>query len=132
MLKRTLLAAALIGGAVGLAGPVLAQTVTQDIVVSRVIQPDGILVETHRIAQSDGTVIETKRFFRREAALSPRHEGSGVSGGVGGAIGGYYILGTTPADNKPLPPEWMELPEREALLAVPADRYAYVEPDIEE
>jgi len=25
------------------------------------------------------------------------------SGGVGGAIGGYYINGTTRADNRPLP-----------------------------
>jgi hypothetical protein len=73
-------------------------------------------------------VIEVKRFYRREGMLAflPRHEGNRVSGGVGGAIGGYYINGTTPADNQPLPPEWMPWPERDAWLGSPY-RYAWVE-----
>ena len=133
MLKRTLVVAALLSGALGVAGPVFAQTVTEDIIVSQAVQPDGTLMVTHRITQSDGTVMEVRRFFARGpvvAFVAPRYEGNKVSGGVGGAMGGYYINGTTPADNKPLPPEWLPLPERHAWLAVPY-RFAMVEPEDE-
>ena len=131
MLKKTLVVAALLSGALGVAGPALAQAVTEDTVVSRTVQPDGTLIVTHRMTQTDGTVTEVRRTFRRAPAAyfaAPRYEGNKGSGGVGGAMGGYYINGTTPADNKPLPPEWLSWSERQAWLASP-DRYALGEPE---
>lgn len=88
-MKMLAMAAALIG----LASPAFAQqpasadSLTAKVVVSRQVTRE--VVVTHRVAPS-GPVL-------RSPATN--------SGGVGGAIGGYYINGTTRADNSPLPGE---------------------------
>jgi hypothetical protein len=115
MLKKIVLAAALASGAI-VAVPAVAQTVNEGVMIDRVVQPDGSMMVTRRFTQPDGRVVDVTRTYRYDyvgvAPITPWHhyEGNSVSGGVGGAIGGYYIVGTTPADNKPLPPQWAHLP----------------------
>ena len=116
MLKKIVLAAALASGAAVFAVPARAQTADEGVMIARVVQPDGSMVVTRRFTEPDGTVTDVTRTYRIDYAyvppISPFHQyqGNSVSGGVGGAIGGYYIVGTTPADNKPLPPQWARLP----------------------
>lgn len=77
-----------------------------EIIVSRDVRPSGEVVEVHRITESDGRIIETTRTYAPGAvALSygGMTHGRNVSGGVGGAIGGRNINGTTPPDNATLP-----------------------------
>ncbi len=118
MLNKILLAAALASG-VGVAltaAPAVAQTADEGVMIARIVQPDGSMVVTRRFTEANGTVVDVTRTYRIDyagvAPISPWHhyEGNSVSGGVGGAIGGYYIVGTTPADNKPLPPQWQQMP----------------------
>lgn len=116
MLKKIILAAALASGAALAAAPAVAQTADEGTMIDRVIYPDGSMAITRRFVQPNGQVEDITRVYRMDYAgvppLSPvnHYEGSSVNGGVGGAIGGYYIVGTTPADNKPLPPQWAALP----------------------
>ena len=113
MLKKIVLAAALASGAALSAVPALAQTADEGVMIARVIQPDGSMVVTRRFTEANGTVTDVTRTYRIDYAMVPAgapYQGNSVSGGVGGAIGGYYIVGTTPADNKPLPPQWARLP----------------------
>ena len=128
MLSRILVAVAVIG-AIGLTWPALAQSdgvngpvgdegVTQttpfpdsdnnsNSVYNRVVEANGTIVETRRVTEADGTI----RVYRRISALRvplPKLNGNvawagWTNGAVGGAIGGRYINGTTPADNSPLP-----------------------------
>ena len=116
MLKKIVLAAALVSGAALTAAPAIAQTASEGVMIARVIQPDGSMVVTRRFTEPDGSVMDVTRTYRIDYAMVPaitswhHYEGNTVSGGVGGAIGGYYINGTTAADNKPLPPQWAQLP----------------------
>lgn len=115
MLKKIILAAALASGA-AVAVPAVAQTADEGVMIDRVVNPDGSMVITRRFTEADGQTVDVTRTYRMDyvgvAPISPlfNSQANSVSGGVGGAIGGYYILGTTPADNKPLPPEWSRLP----------------------
>jgi hypothetical protein len=116
MLKRIIVAAALASGVAVFAVPAVAQTADEGVMIARTVQPDGSMIVTRRFTEADGTVMDVTRTYRIDYAgvppITPWHhyEGNSVSGGVGGAIGGYYIVGTTPADNKPLPPQWAQLP----------------------
>lgn len=116
MLKKIILAAALASGAALAAVPAVAQTATEGVMIDRVVNPDGSMVVTRRFTEADGQTVDVTRTYRMDyvgvAPISPlfNSQANTVSGGVGGAIGGYYILGTTPSDNKPLPPQWAQLP----------------------
>ncbi len=114
MLKKIILAAALASGA-AVAVPAVAQT-AEGVMVDRVVNPDGSMTITRRFVAASGQTVDVTRTYRMDFVGVPpidplfNSQANRVSGGVGGAIGGYYILGTTPADNKPLPPEWSRLP----------------------
>jgi len=116
MLNKIVLAAALVSGVAVTAAPAVAQTADEGVMIARVVQPDGSMVVTRRFTEANGAVVDVTRTYRIDyvgvAPVTPWHgyEGNSVSGGVGGAIGGYYIVGTTPADNKPLPPQWQRMP----------------------
>jgi hypothetical protein len=130
MLKKIVLAAALASGAI-VAVPAVAQTVNEGVMINRVVEPDGSMMVTRRFTEPDGRIVDVTRTYRWDhvgvAPITPWHhyEGNSVSGGVGGAIGGYYIVGTTPADNKPLPPQWSTLPYS---YAWPAPSITVIEP----
>jgi hypothetical protein len=115
MLKKIILAAALASGA-AVAVPAVAQTVDEGVMIDRAVNPDGSMVITRRFVEANGQTVDVTRTYRMDFVGVPpidplfNSQASRVSGGVGGAIGGYYILGTTPADNKPLPPEWRRMP----------------------
>lgn len=116
MLKKIILAAALASGAAIVAVPAIAQPVNEGVMVDRVVNPDGSMVITRRFTEANGAIVDVSRTYRMDYCGTGGGSGlyngqaSSVSGGVGGAIGGTCILGTTPADNKPLPPEWARLP----------------------
>jgi hypothetical protein len=85
------------------------------VVTDRVVDQDGTVIESRRYVDNNGNVVVNRRALETDAPLvveryryyGPRRDhGSSVSGGVGGAIGGEGINGTTPADNAPLPYEW--------------------------
>lgn len=87
-MKKSLIAAAF-GGILGLVSPAFAQdtavsTAPERVVVTREVTTSHRVVEPARLAI---------------APVDPAIQ----SGGVGGAIGGYYINGATRADNLPLP-----------------------------
>jgi hypothetical protein len=117
MLKKIILAAALASGAAVAAVPAVAQTADEGVMIDRVVNPDGSMVITRRFTAANGETVDVTRTYLIGYAAVPsgqspmfNSQANTVSGGVGGAIGGDYILGTTPADNKPLPPEWSRLP----------------------
>lgn len=116
MLKKIILAAALASGA-AVAVPAIAQTANEGVMIDRVVNPDGSMTITRRFTAANGQSMDVTRIYDIGYAAVPpgqnpmfNSQANTVSGGVGGAIGGYYILGTTPADNKPLPPQWRRLP----------------------
>ena len=90
MLKRFLIAA-LGSGIVGLISPVLAQNAGT-----------GPVVETDRATVSREVIVTHRVVVPAERLLATKNAPI-QGGGVGGAIGGYYINGTTRADNRPLP-----------------------------
>ena len=116
MLKYIVLATALASGVAVSAVPARAQNADEGVMIARTVEPDGSMIVTRRFTEPDGAVVDVTRTYRIDYALVPpiapghQYQGNSVSGGVGGAIGGYYIVGTTPADNKPLPPQWARLP----------------------
>jgi hypothetical protein len=113
MLKKIVLAAALASGVAVTAGPALAQSYIEGTMVDRVVEPDGSMIVTRRFVEPSGQTVDVTRTYRMDFVGVPAHghyEGNRVSGGIGGAIGGYYIVGTTPANNKPLPPSMAQLP----------------------
>ena len=130
MLNKIVLAAALASSAI-VAVPAVAQTANEGVMIDRVVQPDGSMMVTRRFTEPNGQVVDVTRTYRYDYVgvppITPWHhyEGNSVSGGVGGAIGGYYIVGTTPADNKPLPPQWAQLPYS---YAWPAPSVTVIEP----
>jgi len=85
------------------------------IVRDGVVDENGTVVESSRYVDNEGNTVVTRRTIERDAPLvveryryyGPRRDhGSAVNGSVGGAIGGEGIIGTTPADNQPLPYAW--------------------------
>ena len=108
------LTAALISAAMGLAAPAVAQSsVTINDPDARGLTivtkaPEGPVV----VARDDGSQVVTQRIVRKQWVIptlcnfNTIRNKSGlpnVSGGVGGSIGGRMILGSTPADDVPLP-----------------------------
>jgi hypothetical protein len=98
MVMNKSLVAALVGGIIGLANPAFAQdsggsSSGADVTTDRVVVTRDVVV-THRVVSPAQVPFAT---------LTPGWELANHGGGVGGAIGGYYINGTTRADNRPLP-----------------------------
>ena len=116
MLKTSFFAALVCGTILGLAGPVQAQTTTNT---------QGNVTET-RTTMADGSIVITRRetvvVGARRVGPPMRFEAfpmqSSVAGQIGGALGGYYINGTTPPDNRALPGE---------IGIIPADASASLE-----
>jgi len=86
------LTAALAASALGLAGSAYAQNA----------EPERVVVTHAAIASPPVTVPFTVSVALRKPGRDLVVNGGG-NGGVGGAIGGYYINGTTPSDNRSLP-----------------------------
>ena len=113
MLNKSVMAA-LVGGAIGLAVPAAAQTsVTINDPYAKGLTivtkaPEGPVV----VARDDGSKVITEQIVRRQWAVPTacnlntvrnRNGLPNVSGGIGGSIGGRMILGSTSADDVPLP-----------------------------
>jgi len=124
MLKISLLAA-LLAGSVGLTGAAFAQGVgdtdneNEGAVVTAPPQSvetvetsgPGTKVFVSRSVDADGTTVITRRVVTSTYAPSrPLVGQGGITGGVGGAIGGRDVIGTTPADNALLKPAASENP----------------------
>lgn len=106
MLKQTFVAALLMATA-GAAAPVFAQSYN-DSNTAPVNAGESRQVVAERVISQNPTVIERRVVIAKIMRLPDRNTGISKAGGtVGGAIGGYYINGTTPADNIPLdiPPD---------------------------
>jgi len=104
MLNKTLVAALLVG--TGVAGTAFAQTVTTDTYKVYALN-DGTGVVRERVIETTPSVIE-RTIITGPAFHQPLHN-TGVScinGGVGGAIGGYYINGSVPSENRSLYIPW--------------------------
>ncbi|HYL76625.1 MAG TPA: hypothetical protein VEU96_20595 [Bryobacteraceae bacterium] len=96
MLNRTFIAA-LVSGIVGLAGPVVAKDNGGG------AGAEGAKVATNRVVVTHD-VVASRPVVASVAAGKPSWDFAKLSsGGIGGSIGGYYINGTTRADNRPLP-----------------------------
>jgi hypothetical protein len=108
------LTAALISAAMGLAAPAVAQSsVTINDPDARGLTivtkaPEGPVV----VARDDGSQVVTQRIVRKQWVIptlcnfNTIRNKSGlrnVSGGIGGSIGGRMILGSSAADDVPLP-----------------------------
>jgi hypothetical protein len=91
MLKGFLIAAALGSGIVGLIGPAFAQNTG----ASTAVETDRVVVSREVIAAHRVVVPAPKSVTKYYAPIP--------GGGFGGSVGGYYINGTTRADNRPLP-----------------------------
>ena len=116
MNPNKMLVAALISGAICFAVPAAAQSVT-------VIDPGpGLIIVTQApegsvvVSRDDGSRVVTERIVRKEwvvpTACNFRHvnKPANPSGGVGGSIGGRMILGSTPAEDVPLPGTCVPVP----------------------
>ena len=110
MLNKTLVAALLVG-VTGVAGTAFAQTVTTDTYKVYALNDDSGTVVRERVIETSPTVIE-RTIVTGPAYHQPlRNTGvSRINGGVGGAIGGYYINGSVPSENRSLfiPPDAYE------------------------
>ena len=102
MLKTSLVAALLIGAA-GMAGPVSAQSYNSAPPSAQLAQNEEGVVVRERVISTEPTVTE-RTIVTGPAYRIPNHATgvSRINGSVGGAIGGYYIIGTSPADNRSL------------------------------
>ena len=106
MLNKTVVAALLVSAA-GLATPVFAQPYDEPSTTQLNAGESRQVVEERVISQNP-MVIERRVVIAKIMRMPERNKGvSRVNGAVGGAIGGYYINGSTPADNLPLdiPPD---------------------------
>ena len=96
-MKKSLMAV-LAGSIIGMTGPVVAQdtgrVTGETIVTTDTVVVTSPVIVTHRVVLLPEMLAQPRNFDKEV-----RHQ----SGGVGGAIGGYYINGTTRADNRPLP-----------------------------
>lgn len=108
MLNKTLVAA-LLAGSVGLAAPALAQGYGSGTPTPAASSADKVrVVVAERVISENPTVIERQVVVGPLLRLPDHNTGiSKIGGTVGGAIGGYYINGTTAAENLPLdiPPD---------------------------
>jgi|SRR5579871_5246475 len=105
MLNKIVVAALLAG--VGVTGQAFAQSVTTDTYKVYTLN-DGTGVVRERVIETSPTVIERTTITGPAFYQPARNTGvSRINGSVGGAIGGYYINGSTPADNRSLyiPPD---------------------------
>ena len=106
MLNKTLVAALLVG--TGVAGQAFAQTVTTDTYKVYALNDGKGSVVRERVIETSPTVIE-QTIITGPAFHQPLHNTgvSRINGAVGGAIGGYYINGSVPSENRSLyiPPD---------------------------
>lgn len=104
MLNKTLVAALLVG-ITGLAGQAFAQEIKETTKVYALNDGSGIVRE--RVIETNPSVIE-RTIVTGPAYHNPvRNTGvSRINGGVGGAIGGYYIVGSSPSENRSLNIPW--------------------------
>jgi len=86
-----LILTALVCGSMGLASPGFAQS-----------SAEGAAAERERVVITREVVVTPRVAPGGSVAIAPT-EPATLTGGVGGAIGGYYINGATPAGNLPLP-----------------------------
>jgi hypothetical protein len=106
MLNKTLLSVSL-AGIVGMAGSAFAQDYGNGPSAPAAPNADRVVV-AERVVSENPTVIERQVVIGKIMRMPERNPGiSKIGGTVGGAIGGYYIVGTTPALNVPLdiPPD---------------------------
>ena len=103
MLNKTLVAALLVG--TGVAGTAFAQTTTETYKVYALNDGSGVVRE--RVIETTPSVIE-RTIITGPAFHQPLHNTgvSRINGGVGGAIGGYYIVGSVPSENRSLYIPW--------------------------
>ena len=112
MLNKTTVAALLVG-ITGLAGQAFAQTVTTETYKVYALN-DGSGVVRERVIETTPTTIERTTIIG-PAFHQPLHNTgvSRINGGVGGAIGGYYIVGSVPSENRSLNiPWWVDAYQR--------------------
>jgi hypothetical protein len=110
ILNKTLMAA-LVGTAMGFALPAGAQSsvtvIDQDEpAVTVITKTPGDTSSPPVVARADRTTVVTERVVRKRVVVPTAcnfNDYRNVSGGVGGAIGGRMILGTTSADDVPIP-----------------------------
>ena len=101
MLNRTLVAV-LVAATAALASGASAQTY-ETITPATVNAGETRQVVAERVVSENPTVIERQVIIGKIMRIPDRNTGiSKIGGTVGGAIGGYYINGTTPAENLPL------------------------------
>jgi hypothetical protein len=102
MLNRTLVVALL--ATATLASPAFAQSYGSGPATSAGPNADKErIVIAERVISENPTVIERKVIAGKIMRMPDRNPGiSKIGGTVGGAIGGYYINGVTPAHNLPL------------------------------
>jgi hypothetical protein len=104
MLNKTLVAALLVG-ITGLAGQALAQS-TETYKVYALNDGSGTVVR-ERVIETTPSVIERTIVVGPAYHIPARNTGvSRINGGVGGAIGGYYIVGSSPSENRSLYIPW--------------------------
>jgi hypothetical protein len=106
MLNRTLVAG-LVAATAGLADGASAQNY-ETITPATPNAGESRQIVAERVVSQNPMVIERQVVIAKIMRMPERNTGvSRVGGTVGGAIGGYYINGTTPAENLPLdiPPE---------------------------
>jgi hypothetical protein len=107
MLNKTLVTV-LLAATAGLANPASAQTYGNGSNTAAPNANESRVVVAERVVSENPTVIERQVVIGKIMRMPDRNTGiSKIGGTVGGAIGGYYINGTTPADNLPLdiPPD---------------------------
>jgi hypothetical protein len=106
MLNRTLVLAA--AGILGLAVPAFAQPGDASSSQTKVYSlSDGSGVVRERVVEEPASTIERTIIIGPAYRMPTRNTGvSRINGGVGGAIGGYYIVGSTPAENRSLYIPW--------------------------
>jgi hypothetical protein len=101
MLNRTLVAALLVG--TGVAGTAFAQTVTTDTYKVYALNDGRSQLVRERVIETNPTVIERTYVIGPAYHIPVRNTGvSRINGGVGGAMGGYYINGSVPSENRSL------------------------------
>ena len=108
MLKTTTVAALLVG-ITGLAGQAFAQEVRETMKVYALNDGSTTLVR-ERVVEGPTQTVERTIVIGPAYHIPAHNTGvSRVNGAVGGAIGGYYINGSTPADNRSLYiPSWVD------------------------
>ncbi len=108
MLKK-IAVAALLAGIAGLSGQASAQEVRDTMKIYARDDGSATLVR-ERVVDGPTQTIERTVIIGPAYRIPVRNTGvSRINGGVGGAIGGYYINGTTPATNRSLyVPSWVD------------------------